>query len=30
MGSYIGDVKRRHFKEVISIWFDKNLPQGEN
>jgi hypothetical protein len=28
-GSYIGDAKREPFKEVISIRFDQNLPQGE-
>jgi hypothetical protein len=28
--SYIGDAKREPFKEVISIRFDQNLPQGEN
>jgi hypothetical protein len=30
MCSYIGDTKREPFKEVISIWFDQNLTQGEN
>jgi hypothetical protein len=29
-GSYIGDAKREPFKEVTSIWFDQNLPQGKN
>jgi hypothetical protein len=29
-GSYIGDAKRERFNEVTSIWFDQNLPQGEN
>jgi hypothetical protein len=28
--SYIGDARREPFKEVISIRFDQNLPQGEN
>jgi hypothetical protein len=30
MGSYIGEAKRDPFKEVISIRFDQNLPQGKN
>jgi hypothetical protein len=30
MGKYIRNAKREPFKEVISIRFDQNLPQGEN
>jgi hypothetical protein len=30
MSSYIRDAKRETFKEVISIRFNQNLPQGEN
>jgi hypothetical protein len=28
MASYIRDAKREPFKEVLSIWFNQNLPQG--
>lgn len=30
MGSYIKDAEGEPFKEVSSIWFDQNLPQGDN
>jgi hypothetical protein len=30
MGSYIGDAKGEPFKEVTSIRYEKNLPEGEN
>jgi hypothetical protein len=30
MDSYMAHAKRETFKEVISIWSDQSLPQGEN